>query len=90
MGVCIIIPITHRVYANGQKQFETDANTLKEAVMSLYTACPDMKGRIIDKTGRLLDGMEIAVNTELIFPWKPDTQLNDGDQVRISCIITGG
>ncbi len=90
LGACIIIPITHRIYANGQKRFETDADTVKNAIMDLYAACPAMEGRILDKTGRLLDGMEIAVNTENIFPWKPDTQLGDGDQVRISFIITGG
>ena len=90
MGATIIIPVTHRIYANGQKQIQTDSKTLKEAIEALYTACPDMKGHILDKNGRLHEGMEIAVNAEIIFPWNPDKPLSDGDQIRISSIITGG
>ncbi len=86
----IIIPITHRIYANGQKQIQTDSKTLKDSIMALYTACPNMKGHILDENGRLHDGMEIAVNSEIVFPWDPEKQVNDGDQIRISSIITGG
>lgn len=58
--------------------------------MALYTACPDMKGHVLDKSGRLLDGMEIAINSEVVFPWNLEKEISDGDQVRISSIITGG
>jgi hypothetical protein len=85
-----MIPITHRVYANGQKQIETDSKTLKEAIMALCNACPDMKGHVLDPTGRLHAGMEIAVNDDIIFPWNPDKPLGHGDKIRISSIITGG
>ncbi|WP_300457094.1 MoaD/ThiS family protein [Desulfobacula sp.] len=86
----IIIPITHRIYANGQKQIETDSKNLKEAIMALYHACPDMKGHVMDKNNRLYAGMEIAVNDDIVFPWNPEKPLNHGDEIRISSIITGG
>ncbi len=35
-------------------------------------------------------GMEIAVNGTPLFPFNPDLKVNDGDEIRISSVITGG
>lgn len=58
--------------------------------MALYAACPDIKGHILDKNGKLHEGMQITVNSEIVFPWDPEKQINNGDQILISSIITGG
>ena len=90
LGAKIIIPITHWAYSNGKKQLETEAETLGEAIMDLSDTYPDMAGQILDKSGRLLDGIEIAIGNETVFPWQPDRVLNDDDTIRISSVITGG
>lgn len=90
MAVTILIPITHRGYAGGKKTVTVTAVTVGEAIKCMYSDFPDLEGRIMDGGKQLLPGMEVAVNATPLFPFTPDLRVNDGDEIRISSVITGG
>ena len=90
MAVTILIPITHRSYAGGRRTDCVEARTLGEALTRLQQVCPDLDRRIIRGRTALLPGLEIAINGRAVFPFVPEMGVEDGDEIRISSIITGG
>lgn len=88
--VTILIPITHRVYAKGNKTVTAAGATVGEAFKYLHSDFPEMEGRVMAGETHLAPGMEVAVNGSLLLPFTADLKVNDGDEIRISSVITGG
>jgi molybdopterin converting factor small subunit len=90
MVVSVLIPITHRGYAKGNKAVSVNAATLAGVIARLVSLFPELEGRVLDRKGDLLPGMEICVNGIPVFPFNSELNVADGDEIRISSIITGG
>lgn len=90
MTVLIRIPVTHWGYTNGEKQLALQPGTMAKVIAGLHSRFPDLQGHLFDNNNRLLPGIELEVNGSQVFDIDSGFQLEQGDQVRISSIITGG
>ncbi|MCG8531415.1 MAG: hypothetical protein MI749_12215, partial [Desulfovibrionales bacterium] len=64
----LTIPITHRIYTQGEKQLTLEARTLSQALEQLFYKFPDLKANVCDAEGKLLPEVEITINQRLLSP----------------------
>ena len=94
MTITLNIPITHRIYTQGQSALALEATDIGQAVSQLCERYPAMSAQILTPDGGLKDDIEISINGRLI----PDGQrdkafslaLSPGDDLLLSSIIAGG
>ena len=90
MTILVRIPVTHWGYTNGEKQVVLEPGSMAQIFAGLHSRFPDLEGHFTDGKNRLLPGIELEVNGRQIFDVDPGFELKQGDQIRISSIITGG
>lgn len=90
MSVQIDIPPLLRHHTNGMTTAEVKGSTVGECLNYLVKQYPATKKRLFDKNGRLLRYVEICVNGETTYPEELATPVNDGDEISIVYVISGG
>ena len=88
----IHIPTPLRNFTDGKASIPADGNTVAEALESLVTAFPGMRGNLFDKEGKLRSFVNLYLNDEDIryLPAKEATATKAEDELTIIPSIAGG
>ena len=91
MSVTVRIPTPLRSYADGKKQVEVEAATVREALDTLVERHPDLRPHLYDEEGRLRNFVNAFVNDEDVRErGGGDTPVRQGDTVTLVPSIAGG
>lgn len=91
MAIKVLVPTPLQKFTNNQAVIETTGGTINEMIDQLETACPGIKARICDESGKPRRFLNLYVNSEDIrFLDGPETALADGDEVSIVPAVAGG
>ncbi len=91
MAIKVLVPTPLQKFTNNQAVIETTGTTINEMIDQLETACPGIKARICDESGKPRRFLNLYVNSEDIrFLDGPETPLTDGDEVSIVPAVAGG
>lgn len=70
---------------------EKDEVTVRQILQSVKDSHPDIYKRLCDKEGRLRDSLLVFINGDHIrYHNGMDTDLNDGDELYVIPLMTGG
>ena len=87
----IIIPTPLRKYTDQNRNFETDANYLSDAIDEFVNTYPDVKGNLLNEDGNVRSYIKIYIGDEEINAEKNgDFGLQDDTEVSIVPAIAGG
>jgi molybdopterin synthase sulfur carrier subunit len=90
MSVRIEIPPILRHHTNGATTAEVNGSTVGDCLNYLVKKYPGTRKLLFDKNGKLLRYVEIYVNGETSYPEELARQVNDGDDISIVYLISGG
>ena len=87
----IIIPTPLRKFTDQNRSFESDKNTLEDALQQFVEAYPDVKNNLLDETGNVRSFIKIYIGEEEINP-KQDNTIALAQETEISIVpaIAGG
>jgi len=77
-------------FTNDQVIVEVEGRTVGECVNQLVKRFPRVKSMLFDKSGNLLNYVDIYVNGESSYPEELAKPVKDGDEIHITLIIAGG
>jgi len=90
MSTKINIPSYLQQFTGDAEIIEVDANTIQESLDILISMFPDVKPKIFDKEGKLLDYVCLYYNGEFAYGDGLMTPIKDGDEYFILYVIGGG
>lgn len=90
MGVTLNIHRAHRVHTNGLEAVEVDGGTVGECLKALVDLHPEMQKALFDDKGKLKNQIEIYLNMESAYPDELKKPVNDGDEIHITIMLSGG
>jgi molybdopterin converting factor small subunit len=91
MAIKVLVPTPLQKFTNNQAVIETTGGNINEMIDQLEAACPGIKDRICDETGKPRRFLNLYVNSEDIrFLDGAETALSDGDEVSIVPAVAGG
>lgn len=87
----IIIPTPLRKYTDQNRSFETDKESLSEAIRQLVDTYPEVKQNLLDEEDNLRSYIKIYIGEDEINPTENgDTTLQEDTEVSIVPAIAGG
>ncbi len=90
MVITIRIPALWRATA-GATQVHVEAADVQAALDALIASCPPLAGLMFDKEAQLQKSLQVFVNQEAIrYRGNVSAKLNDGDEIYIVPMISGG
>jgi len=90
VGVKINIHPTLRQFTNGLAVAEVNGNTVGQCLNELVKQFPGIETGLFGKNGKLLDYVDVYVNTESSYPEELAKPVKDGDEIYITLMIVGG
>lgn len=91
MAIKVLVPTALQKFTANQAVIETTGSNIMEMIDQLEAACPGIKSRICDETGKPRRFLNLYVNSEDIrFLDNETTPLQDGDEVSIVPAVAGG
>ncbi len=90
MGGKIDIPSYLLCSTDNMVVVEVNGTNVGECLNDLVGRFPDAAKMLFDKDGKLLGYISIYVNEEIAYPDELAKLVNDGDELHIPYIITGG
>lgn len=91
MAIKVLVPTPLQKFTNNQATIECDASDVGQLIEQLEAACPGIKARLCDESGKPRRFLNFYVNEEDIrFLKGTETALNDGDEVSIVPAVAGG
>ncbi len=91
MAVKVLIPTPLQKFTNDQAEIQCEGATITELIESLESACPGIKARLCDDSGKLRRFLNFYVDSEDIrFLDNMETKLEDGAEVSIVPAVAGG
>jgi molybdopterin converting factor small subunit len=81
---------TLRHVANNQTTAEVRGTTVGECLNDLVRQFPGIQKKLFDKKGKLLNYVDVYVNTESSYPEELAKPVKDGDTLSITLMIAGG
>ena len=91
MAIEVRIPTPLRKFTDNQEKVSVEGSTVGQALESLTSAHPELKGRLFSDDGSVRRFVNIFANQEDIrFQENLDTALADGDSLAIVPAIAGG
>ncbi len=90
MGQTVKIHQALRHLTNNQSTVEVNGKTVGECLGRLVERFPGMKPKLFGKNGKLLNYVDIYVNTESSYPEELAKAVKDGDKLSVTLIIAGG
>ena len=79
-----------RHLAGGLEVVEVEGATAGEALDNLVTRYPEIKPKVFDKHGKLLNFIDLYVNSESSYPEELKKKVKDGDELTIALMLCGG
>ena len=90
MGVKINIHKTHRELANGSDIVEVEGKSVGDCLSQLIAQFPGFQEVLFAKSGKLQNWIEIYVNMESAYPEELAKPVEDGDEIHITIMLSGG
>ncbi|ERN39944.1 molybdopterin converting factor, small subunit [Rubidibacter lacunae KORDI 51-2] len=91
MAVTVLIPTVLQKFTSDRATIEVEGANILELIDALEQACPGIKARLCDDSGKPRRFLNFYVNSEDIrFLDNEKTALNDGDEVSIVPAVAGG
>ena len=91
MGVQFKIPKQLQEKTGGAIHIEVQGGTVHECIADLIRRYPDLKGRILDREGRILLKWMIYINSKGVIPTNElSCAVRDGDLITILPMVAGG
>lgn len=90
MGVKVNIHKTHRQFTDGVEMVEVEGKNVGECLRALIGRYPQMKDALFDNKGKLHNYVEIYVNMESAYPEELAKPVEEGDQIHITIMLSGG
>ena len=90
MSITVNIHQALRQITNNQSTVEVAGTTVGECLTELVQRFPDIKGKLFDKKGKLLNYIDIYVNAESSYPEELAKPVKDGDKLSITLMLAGG
>ena len=90
MSIKINIPLYLQQFTEDKELIETEAKTIQESLDILFSMYPDIKPKVFNKEGKLLDYVCIYHNNEFAYGDGLLAPIEDGDEYFILYVIGGG
>jgi molybdopterin synthase sulfur carrier subunit len=90
MSVRIDIPPLLRYLTDGATTAKVKGSTVGDCLNHFVKQYPKTKRRLFDKDGKLLRYVEVYVNKVTTYPEELAKPVNDGDEISIVYLISGG
>ena len=90
MSVRINIPHIFHQFTNGQAIVEVNGNTVGQCLNHLAKQFPGIEKALLDKSGKLLNYVDIYVNLESSYPEELAKSVKEGDELYIALMLGGG
>jgi molybdopterin converting factor small subunit len=90
LSITVNIHQALRQITNNQSAVEVAGTTVGECLTELVQRFPDIKGKLFDKKGKLLNYIDIYVNAESSYPEELAKPVKDGDKLSITLMLAGG
>ncbi len=90
MGVKVHIHTTHRQFTNGSEVVTVQGNTVGECLSHLIKQFPGMEKALFAKKDKLLNNVEVYLNHASAYPNELLRQVQDGDDIHLVVMLTGG
>ena len=90
MSVKVHIHKTHRQYTDGKDVIEVTGSTVGECLKKVADQYPGIRKEIFGAKGKLNSLFEIYVNAESAYPEELAKKVQDGDNVYITLLLSGG
>ena len=90
MSITVNIHQALRHITNNQATVDVSGTNVGECLAELVQRFPDIKTKLFDKKGKLLNYIDIYVNAESSYPEELAKPVKDGDKLSITLMIAGG
>ncbi len=90
MSVRVNVHKTHRMHTDGLEVVEVEGGTVGDCLGHLVQQYPGMKEGLFDKKGKLLNVVEVYVNSESAYPEELAKRVRDGDEIHLILMLAGG
>ena len=84
-----VSPIFGR-YTGNELNLKAGGKTVGECLNEIGEQYPELKKMIIDRDGNLAPSFDIFINGESAYPQMMSRPVNDGDNLNLVMLITGG
>jgi molybdopterin converting factor small subunit len=81
---------THRQYTNGLEVVAVEGRTVGECLSQLVRQFPGMEKALFAKKDKLQNNVEIFVNDATAYPNELVKPVQDGDEIHLVVMLTGG
>ncbi|PIU55740.1 MAG: ThiS family protein [Chloroflexi bacterium CG07_land_8_20_14_0_80_51_10] len=90
MSVKVRIHPLLQEFTGGQEVAEVSGRNVGECLDHLEIQFPGIKRGLCDKRGKVLNYLEIYINSESSYPEELTKSVNDGDELTIVILVGGG
>ena len=90
MSIAINIHPSLRNFTGSNATVEVNGRTVGQCLNELVQQFPDIKPRLFNKKGKLLNYIDVYVNFESSYPEELTMPVKDNDKISITLIIAGG
>ena len=90
MSINVHIHKSHRHFADGLSVVDVTGKTVGECLGNLIKKYPDIKEKLFDKKGTLLNVIEIYINLESAYPNELIKKVSNGDEIYLTAKLAGG
>lgn len=90
MAVTVKIPQFLEQFTNKEREVEVEGSTVGECLKDLVRKFPGAKEEIFDKNGGIIYYLDIYVNDESAYPDTLTKPVEDGDDISIVLMLSGG
>jgi molybdopterin converting factor small subunit len=90
MAVKVHVHTTHTQFTDGLEIVATEGKTVAECLTQLIRQFPGMEKALFAKRDKLLNTVEIYVNNASAYPDELGKAVNDGDDIHLFVMLSGG
>ena len=90
MAVTVRIPQFLEQFTNKEREIEVEGSTVGECLKNLVRKFPGAKQEIFDKNGDIIYYIDVYVNNESAYPNTLIKPVEDGDDISIVLMLSGG
>ena len=81
---------TLRQFTNGRDMVEVEGNRVGDCLNHLVKQYPGIEHALFSQKGKVLNTIEIYVNMESAYPDELAKPVNDGDEIHLTLMLSGG
>ena len=91
VSVRVVLPAAMVTYANGQREVEVQADSVRTAVETLVDSLPDLKPHLLTSTGKLQPFVNLFLNNDHVRDLdQHEITLTAGSELLIVSALAGG